>query len=68
MQTPWGDFPVSDAHAHFFSRRFFESLAAQMSADSGAVAGKLGWHLPPEDPAELARTWAAELDAHGVAR
>jgi len=68
MQTPWGDFPVSDAHTHFFSRRFFASLAAQMSADSDIVAGTLGWHLPPEDPAELARTWAAELDARGVAR
>jgi predicted TIM-barrel fold metal-dependent hydrolase len=28
----------------------------------------LAWQLPPEDPAELARTWAAELDRHGVAR
>ncbi|SPE34955.1 Amidohydrolase 2 [Candidatus Sulfopaludibacter sp. SbA6] len=68
METPWGDFPVSDAHAHFFSRRFFESLAAQTGAGSGTVAGKLGWHLPPDDPAELAGTWAAELDSHGVAR
>jgi uncharacterized protein len=68
MQTPWGDVPVSDAHAHFFSRRFFESLAAQTASDAGAVAGKLGWHLPPEDPAELARTWAAELDGYGVSR
>ena len=30
--------------------------------------GKLGWDLPPEDPAELARTWAAELDGYGVSR
>ena len=68
MQTPWGDFPVSDGHAHFFSRRFFESLAAQVGSDSGAVAQKLGWQLPPEDPADLARTWAADLDSQGVAR
>jgi len=46
MQTPWGDFPVSDAHTHFFSRRFFASLAAQMSADSDIVAGTLGWRFP----------------------
>jgi len=32
------------------------------------VAAKLNWQAPPEDPAELARTWAAELDRHGVAR
>ena len=68
MNTPWGDFPVSDAHAHFFSRRFFGALAGQAGGDAEAVARKLGWNLPPEDPAELARTWAAELDAHGLAR
>ena len=68
MQTPWGDFPVSDAHTHFFSRRFFESLASQANSDAAAVAARLGWDLPPEDPAELARTWSAELDAHGISR
>jgi len=68
MQTPWGEFPVADAHTHFFSRRFFDSLAAQMSSDSGVIADRLGWVLPPEDPAELARVWAAELDRHAVSR
>ncbi len=68
MQTPWGDFPVCDAHAHFFSRRFFEALAAQASRPAGEIAAGLGWQLPPEDPAALAHNWAAELDAHGVAR
>lgn len=68
MQTPWGDFPVSDAHAHFFSRRFFEALAAQCGKPAEEVAGSLGWQLPPENPAELARTWATELDGQGVAR
>jgi uncharacterized protein len=68
MQTPWGDFVVADAHTHFFSRRLFQSLAAQCSKTLGQVMEALGWQLPPEDPAELARTWAAELDRHGVAR
>ena len=68
MQTPWGDFPVYDAHTHFFSRRLFQSLAAQCSRSLDQVVASLGWQLPPEDPAELARTWAAELDRHGVAR
>jgi predicted TIM-barrel fold metal-dependent hydrolase len=68
MQTPWGDFPVADAHTHFFSRRLFQSLAAQCSRSLEQVMESLGWQLPPEDPAVLARTWAAELDRHGVAR
>ncbi len=68
MQTPWGDFPVLDAHVHFFSRRFFEALGAQAGRTAQQVAGATGWDLPPEDPAELARVWAAVLDAHGVAR
>ena len=68
MQTPWGDFPVSDAHTHFFSRRFFESLGKQCGKSVQDVAGNLGWNLPPGDPAELARTWVAELDRHGVSR
>jgi predicted TIM-barrel fold metal-dependent hydrolase len=68
MQTPWGDFTVSDAHSHFFSRRFFESLAAQSGKGVQDVADTLGWHLPPEDPAELANVWAKELDGYGVSQ
>jgi len=67
MQTPWGDVAVSDAHVHFFSRRFFESLASQSGQSAPQVAAAVEWELAPEDPAELARTWAAELDQHGVA-
>ena len=69
MQTPWGDCAVSDAHVHFFSRRFFDALGAQcgrIPADDGRR--QLEWELPPADPAELARLWAGELDRHGVAR
>jgi predicted TIM-barrel fold metal-dependent hydrolase len=68
MQTPWGDFTVSDAHAHFFSRRFFDSLAAQSGKGVQEVAATLGWQLPAEDPAELAKSWAAELDGYGVSQ
>lgn len=66
MQTPWGDFPVADAHAHFFSRRFFEALGSQCGKDAESVARIAGFDLPPEDPAGLARIWAETLDSHGV--
>ncbi len=68
MQTPWSDLAVADAHTHFFSRRFFEALGSETGQDAAAVAAALGWELPPEDPTGLARRWAAELDAQGVAR
>jgi predicted TIM-barrel fold metal-dependent hydrolase len=68
MRTPWGDCAVSDAHVHFFSRRFFDALAAQCGAPAVEVAGKLAWELPPSDPVELARIWLGELDRHGVER
>jgi predicted TIM-barrel fold metal-dependent hydrolase len=68
MQTPWGECATVDAHVHFFSRRFFEVLASQAGKSAETVATELGWELPPADPEELARRWAAELDAQGVAR
>jgi len=68
MQTPWGDFPVLDAHVHFFSRRFFEALGAQAGQTAAQVATVAGWDLPPEDPAKLAQAWAEAMDTHGVAR
>lgn len=68
MQTPWGNFPVSDAHVHFFGRRFFDWLGGQCGKNAAEVAGAAGWDLPPEDPADMARAWAADLDEHGVGR
>ena len=68
MLTPWGDFAVADAHVHFFSRKFFDTLGAQARKSADEVAAAVGWDLPAEDPAELARAWAAELDGYGVAR
>jgi predicted TIM-barrel fold metal-dependent hydrolase len=68
MQTPWGDFAVSDAHVHFFSRKFFSALGSQSGLNAEQVAEKVGWDLPSEDPAELAHCWIEELDSHGIAR
>jgi predicted TIM-barrel fold metal-dependent hydrolase len=66
MQTPWGDCAVADAHIHFFSRPFFEALAAQAGKSADAIAEALGWELPPSDPAQLAQRWVEELDVEGV--
>jgi uncharacterized protein len=68
MLTPWGDFPLADAHVHFFSRKFYDELGAMAGMSAGRVAGEAGWDLAPEDPVELARTWAAELEGQGVAK
>ena len=43
MQTPWGEFAVSDAHVHFFSRSFFAALAAQCGKTAEQVADAAGW-------------------------
>ena len=66
MLTPWGDFAVADAHVHFFSRKFFSALGSQAGKTAEQVAETAGWVLPAEDPVELGRAWAAELDGHGV--
>jgi len=68
MQTPWGECEVADAHVHFFSKRFFAALGEHCRLPAGEVAAKVNWQLPPDDPAELARLWAGELDSHGVSR
>src|SRR5579862_9151429 len=66
IQTPWGPLPIADAHVHFFSHRFFAALAEQKGIPAAGIAPLLNWQLPPEDPAQLADTWIAELDKHGV--
>jgi predicted TIM-barrel fold metal-dependent hydrolase len=68
MQTPWGECAVWDAHVHFFSRHFFDTLASQADKTIDAVAMILGWELPAADPVELGARWAAELGKHGVER
>lgn len=67
MLTHWGDLPVSDAHVHFFSHGFFSILASQKPGLTVAAMGEaLGWRMPPEDPAQLAAHWDAELTSQGV--
>lgn len=68
MQTPWGECAVADAHVHFFSRRFFEGLAAQTGKSAEAVGNLLGWELPPSDPCALAQRWSSELEVEGLER
>ena len=68
MQTPWGALPVSDAHIHFFSHRFFAGLAEQKKAPLETLPPLLGWSLPEENPEHLAGAWVHELDRQGVSR
>jgi len=68
IQSPWGGLPVSDAHVHFFSHRFFASLAQQKNVDVAALGPMLAWQLPPAEPAGLAAHWVAELDRFGIDR
>ena len=74
MQTSFGDLAVVDAHAHFFSYRFFAALAASLPEPPSeeALFDTLGEHLafefPPKDPEQLAKRWVRELDRHGLAR
>jgi uncharacterized protein len=67
MQTAWGEFPVCDAHIHFFSPGFFSSLAAQSGRPVEEIGNALGWRISPSCE-ELAETWAQELDRCGVAK
>src|SRR6185437_15043020 len=69
VETPWGELPVCDTHVHFFSHRFYTSLAIQKKLPDAAALGPiLEWTIPPQDPVELARAWVAELDRRGVER
>ena len=66
--SPWGPLEVADAHLHFFSHNFFQTLISQKPGLTlEAAARELKWHMPPEQPEQLAATWIAELDQHHVA-
>ncbi len=68
-ESPWGPIAVADAHVHFFSYRFFETLASQKAGLTMAeIASRLGAGLPPEQPEALAAGWVREMDRHGVAK
>jgi len=61
---------INDAHCHFFSRQFFETLGRQRRAgpeSAERITAELGW-APPGSPEDLADAWVRELDRHGVAR
>jgi uncharacterized protein len=69
MHRHWGEIPISDAHVHFFTTSFFNSLAKQKPGlDGDRVAESLGWETPPADPGALADVWVAEMDRHHVRR
>jgi len=68
VDSPWGALTVNDAHAHFFSHRFFSALAAQKNTPVAGLAPLLGWEIPAEDPDLLSIAWAQELDRRGVGK
>ncbi len=67
---------LCDAHTHFFSRSFFDLLAAQAARARGGAAPsilddavrKAGIEMPDPSPRKHAERWKAELDRHGVHR
>ena len=72
MQTSWGELRVRDAHAHLFTRRFFETMAGL--APSGRLAGpdpvaslarETGLEIPSGRGVAAAR-WGQELQERGV--
>ena len=72
MAGPFSPFLVCDAHMHFFSRGFFEALAAQKSDLPAAnpvesMISSLGWDLPGSN-AELAERWVQEFGRFGIAK
>jgi uncharacterized protein len=68
ITTSWGSLAVADAHVHFFSHRFFATLAEQKCVAVDQLAPLLNWQLPSDDPRQLSDSWVHELDRHGVAK
>lgn len=64
---------LNDTHCHFFSRRFFETLAKDdprgrfSSEPVERICAELQWDAPGT-PEELAARWEGELDRQRVAR
>lgn len=62
---------INDAHCHFFSSQFFNTLARQRPVVPEQDAPDIWQELKWDDPRTadvLADRWVAELDAHGVSR
>lgn len=74
MQTPFGEIPVIDAHTHFFSHRFFTTLAAELPESPPetdiypTLQKRLPWDFPDPDPVRLGERWVSEMDRRGVSR
>lgn len=62
---------LNDAHCHFFSSRFFETLAKQKGLPvehaAATLTAQLEWEAPGT-PEALSDRWIAELDTHQVGR
>jgi predicted TIM-barrel fold metal-dependent hydrolase len=63
---------IHDIHCHFFSPRFFETLARDApgrfgDAPASAMCATLGWEAPQSTGA-LASRWVAELDRQHIGR
>jgi predicted TIM-barrel fold metal-dependent hydrolase len=63
---------LHDAHCHFLSARFYETLGREKYGQqdgpaSDRIAGELGWE-PPGAPDQLAERWIVELDRNDVSR
>jgi predicted TIM-barrel fold metal-dependent hydrolase len=70
INTPWGEIEVGDAHVHFFSPAFYQSLAEQKgsgTASGNDIGSLLGWEIP-ESPEYLADRWVVELNHNKVDR
>jgi predicted TIM-barrel fold metal-dependent hydrolase len=67
IATPWGEMEVADAHVHFFSPAFFQSLATQKKAAVAEIGSTLGWDAP-ESSEFLADRWVVEMNHRGVDR
>lgn len=72
MQTELGEVRVLDAHAHFFSFRFFQvlvdALRDRLPADDpyASLGTRLGWELPSPDAAGLGDRWLVEMQRWGI--
>ena len=64
--------PLVDSHAHYFSRTFFETLAAASPLPGTpaerleTVTAQAGIEVPAADPEEHLARWIGELDSYGV--
>src|SRR5688572_11631730 len=62
---------INDAHIHFFSPNFFETLGVQKGLPAEGRGANVVQTLAWDDPASvdaLSDRWVSELDRHHVAR